>query len=564
MQPHNSDTSPTSLPSDFLFEALKRNVLFHGIHPDVIAQVAPHFTVMEFRKGDIIFTEASAGRELYLVLKGSVRIEKHTAFGVDSILAEIHAGDYLGELSALDGLPRSARAEALTDCLLASAGVEEVRALVNASSDFSFNILKTLSTRLRAMDQSFMHEIDRNASDAKTKLNRLQMLVEASKKVNSVIDIDKLLDLILEVAVRSIQADRGTLYLIDRSANELWSTTVMGNNMVQIRLPIGKGLAGYVAQTGETVNIADAYKDSRFNPEIDRKSGYTTRNVLCMPMRDREGEIVGVFQFLNKTEGVFSPDDEAFIDGLSVHAAIALENARLARQMVQSERLSAVGRMASTIIHDIKNPMGTLRLYAQVIKRKIGDSETARLADEIIRQIDRFVTMTQEILDFSRGISAIHLENVKLGDFMDEALTFIGEDLGKKNIELRRKFEYTGPCTLDIEKMVRVFYNLAGNAADAMKEGGTLSVVTRAQGDTVLIEFTDTGTGIPDDVKPRVFEPFFTYGKKEGTGLGLAIVRKIIDDHSGKILIDSELNKGTTITISIPLQAGQRQPDPDC
>ena len=559
MQPYNSDTAPTSLPPDFLFEALKRNVLFHGIHPDVIAQVAPHFTVQSFRKGDVIFTEASAGRELYVVLQGSVRIEKHTAFGVDSILAQINAGDYLGELSALDGLPRSARAEALTDCLLASAGVEEVRALVNASADFSFNILRTLSTRLRTMDQSFMQEIDRNASDAKAKLNRLQMLVEASKKVNSVIEIDKLLDLILEVAVRSIQADRGTLYLIDRMANELWSTTVMGNNMVQIRLPIGKGLAGYVAQTGETVNIPDAYQDARFNPDIDRKSGYTTSNVLCMPMRDREGTIVGVFQFLNKTDGVFSPDDEAFIDGLSVHAAIALENARLARQMVESERLSAVGRMASTIIHDIKNPMGTLRLYAQVIKRKIGDSETARLADEIIRQIDRFVTMTQEILDFSRGISAVHLENVSLGDFMGDALTFIADDLRKKNIELLRKFDYTGLCKLDIEKMVRVFYNLSSNAADAMKDGGTLSVMTRAQGDMVLIEFTDTGTGIPDDVKPRVFEPFFTYGKKEGTGLGLAIVRKIIDDHGGKIQIESELNKGTTIRISIPLHTGHRQ-----
>lgn len=563
MQTHKPDTPSLALPHNFLLEALKRNTLFHGIHPDVIEQVVPRFTIQSFKKGDIIFTEDSTGRELYLVLRGTVRIEKHTAFGVDSILAEIGEGDYLGELSALDGLPRSARAEALTDCLLAKAGVEDVRALVNASSDFSFNILKTLSTRLRTMDQSFMHEIDRNASDAKSKLDRLQMLVEASKKVNSVIDIDKLLDLILEVAVRSIMADRGTLYLIDRAANELWSTTVMGNNMVQIRLPIGKGLAGYVAETGETVNIADAYKDARFNPEIDRKSGYTTKNVLCMPMRDREGEIVGVFQFLNKTDGVFGPEDEAFIDALSVHAAIALENARLAREMVESERLSAVGRMASTIIHDIKNPMGTLRLYAQVIKRKIGDSETARLADEIIRQIDRFVTMTQEILDFSRGIRAIRLDDIELGDFMAEALAFIAEDLGKRKIKLVRDFKYTGPCRLDLEKMNRVFYNLAINAADAMKGGGTLTVLTRAQGENLIIEFTDIGTGIPDEVKPRVFEAFFTYGKKEGTGLGLSIVKKIIDDHGGTIAIESELNKGTTIRIAIPLHPAHGAGGPD-
>ena len=124
-----------------------------------------------------------------------------------------------------------------------------------------------------------------------------------------------------------------------------------------------------MAKTGEIVNIPDAYNDPRFNPEVDKKTGYRTNNMLTMPMRNRDGKIIGVFQMLNKKGGPFTPQDEEFLNALSIHASIAIENARMAQEMVNNERLSAVGRMASTIIHDIKNPMGTLRVYAQVMKK---------------------------------------------------------------------------------------------------------------------------------------------------------------------------------------------------
>jgi GAF domain-containing protein len=258
------------------------------------------------------------------------------------------------------------------------------------------------------MDQTFVMELGRNALASKNKLDKLNLLIEASKIVNSAIDLDVLLGLILDVAVRSIGADRGTLYLIDQKADELWSKVAQGDGMVEIRLPIGKGLAGYVARTGEVMNITDAYSDARFNPDIDRKSGYSTRTVLGMPMRNKEGAIIGVFQLLNKHIGQFGPEDEAFIEALSVHAAIALENARLAQEMVQNERLSAVGRMASTILHDIRNPMTTVRLYAELIKRGSGLQNPAEMADAMIRQIDRLNAMAQNSR-FCRGSTTFTL-----------------------------------------------------------------------------------------------------------------------------------------------------------
>ena len=532
---------------------LSRNILFSGVNPKIIRSVVAGAHVRRFAAGDIIFDESSRGREMYCLTRGRVRINKYTKFGVESLLGVLHEGDFFGELSVVDGMPRSARAEAMDECSAVLLSQQEIRRLTKESNEFTFNLLTNMAVRLRTMDQTFMLELDRSALATKAQVNRLNMLIEASKSVNSAIEIDKLLGLILDAASRSINADRGTLFMLDAATGELWSRVAQGNNIVEIRLPVGKGLAGYVAKTGEVVNITDAYKDPRFNPEIDKKSGYKTHNVLCMPMRDKEGKIFGVFQFLNKREGPFLSQDESFIDALSVHASIALENARLARDMVQSERLSAVGKMASTIIHDIKNPMGTLRMYAQVIKKKTGDAESAQLAEEMIRQVDRFVNMTQEILDFSRGVSDIHLETMNLEDVMEGALSFIEKDLVKRNVTVVRDFRYSGECTMDVEKMVRVFYNLAGNAADAMKDGGTLTIRTEKIDGTLSIGFTDTGCGIPDEIRSRILEPFFTYGKRHGTGLGLAIVKKIVDDHHGKLEIESVVNKGTTIRLLIPI-----------
>lgn len=540
-----------SLPS--LPEKLSSNILFADVEREIIARYAGELPVRAWKQGEVIFDEQSRGRDLFLILSGRVRIKKHTKYGVESLLAVLHEDDFFGELSLIDGLPRSARAEAMDDCVTALLSIAVYRQIAAESPAFTMNLLSNLAVRLRTMDQTFVLELGRHALTSKSKMDKLTMLIEASKIVNSAIEVDRVLTLILDVATQSIGADRGTLYLLDEQKGELWSKVAQGSNMVEIRLQVGKGLAGYVAKTGETINIVDAYKDPRFNPEIDRRSGYKTHNVLCMPMRNNKGQIVGVFQFLNKKEGSFTADDEAYIDGLSVHAAIALENARIAREMVESERLTAVGRMASTIIHDIKNPMGTLRMYAQVIKKKTGNTEAAQLAEEMIHQVDRFVNMTQEILDFSRGVSEIHLEEIDITEMMESALQFIEKDLSKRNITVKSDFRFSGTGHLDVEKMVRVFYNLAGNAADAMTDGGSLTVTTRKTDRSLAIEFTDTGQGIPPEIRNRVFEPFFTHGKRHGTGLGLAIVKKIMDDHHGSIEIESEVGAGTTIRLLLPL-----------
>jgi signal transduction histidine kinase len=146
----------------------------------------------------------------------------------------------------------------------------------------------------------------------------------------------------------------------------------------------------------------------------------------------------------------------------------------------------------------------------------------------------------------------MHIVTVSLGDTMNDVLNFLELELSRKNVALSRSLGYNGPVSMDVEKMIRVFYNLATNAVDAMPKGGSLLVETSRIGDDIHIVFTDTGEGMPEEVRSRMFEPFFTHGKKHGTGLGLAIVKKIVEDHKGSIEVKSEAQKGTTFDIRLP------------
>lgn len=536
-----------------LLNKVGRNIIFEGVSNEHIEMVVPSLVEMQYKAGEIIFEDEDTGHFLYLLIDGSVKISKRSKLGDEAVLAILHAGDFFGELELIDERPRSARATALTDCQVYTLPVEKFEWLLKVSHPFTVNLLRMLSLRIRTSNQAFMLLGEHSVDAMHRQMNLMNKLIEASKIVNSSLEIDKLLKLILETATGTVQADRGTLYLVDEVKQELWSKVLQGNEMVEIRLPLGKGIAGCVAVEGETINIPDAYNDPRFNPEVDKKTGYRTKTILCMPMKNKDGKIIGVFQLLNKVGGIFTKEDEDFISALSIHASIAIENAQLAQQMVSTERLSAVGRMASTIIHDIKNPMGTLRIYAQVMKKKAVDSETTKLADEMIRQVDRFVNMTQEILDFSRGISSMNIQETELSELMEMVLSFIEKDLAKRDVKLNRNTQFRGKVMLDADKITRVFYNIAGNAADAMPNGGQLTVNTFERDGFVVVEFVDSGTGMPPEVKAKIFEPFMTHGKKHGTGLGMAIVKKIVDDHKGQIEIDSEMGRGTTVRLLFPL-----------
>ena len=191
--------------------------------------------------------------------------------------------------------------------------------------------------------------IVKKPTGVKSYIRRLESLVDASKNLNTTFNLDQLLTIILNLATRNLNAARGTIYLIDENTSELWSKVVKGEGLVEIRLPIGTGISGTVAETGETINLKDASKDRRFFSGFDKKSGFRTKTMLCMPMKNRKNKIIGVFQIINKKRGVFDQEDELFLKAFSEHAALAIENARLHQASLEHERVEKEMQIAGDI-----------------------------------------------------------------------------------------------------------------------------------------------------------------------------------------------------------------------
>jgi len=181
-------------------------------------------------------------------------------------------------------------------------------------------------------------------------VRNLNALLEVAKALGGEMQLDNLLPIILQKTTEVMDADRSSLFIYDESTNELWSKVAEGLDEKEIRFPVGIGIAGDVAKTLKTANIIDAYDDDRFNPEFDKKTNYRTKSVLCMPMMNNEGNLVGVVQVLNKKDGEsFGSQDENLLEALSVQAGVAIQRAQLLVAFVEKQRIQESLKLAADI-----------------------------------------------------------------------------------------------------------------------------------------------------------------------------------------------------------------------
>jgi len=178
-------------------------------------------------------------------------------------------------------------------------------------------------------------DTERQLEREREKFRSIQQIARA---VGSTLDLDRLLHLIVGKVTELMDADRSTLYVMDDSRTMLWTRVLQADEIKEIRLKLGEGIAGWVARTGEAVNIEDAYQDARFQKEVDQRSGYHTRSILCTPMKDNQGQIIGVVQVLNKRGGVFTAEDEELLEALVSQTAIAIENSQLYLSVVRNNQ----------------------------------------------------------------------------------------------------------------------------------------------------------------------------------------------------------------------------------
>lgn len=222
-------------------------------------------------------------------------------------------------------------------------------------------------------------------------------------------------------------------------------------------------------------------------------------------------------------------------------------------EVVHKEKLSLVGEMASSLMHDLRNPVSGIRLSADLIAMAAPDGKVPQWCDGIRQQCDRLIAMAAELMEFSRGESKLDLAPTTTTAFLESFLTLNDGFLRQTGIDIHVKAE---PAAIEIDSMrlLRVVQNLVTNAVDALKatKKPRLEIHAWVKKSAIHLAVKDNGPGIPAAVQSQIFEPFVTHGKSGGTGLGMAIVRNIVTAHGGTITFETGPKKGTTFLVSVP------------
>ena len=428
----------------------------------------------------------------------------------------------------------------------------------------------------------------RSMLDIYKKLGRekLEAAIEMGSIVNSTLNLVEVLAIIMEHVNRLTGSVASTLMLRDTKTDELVFSVPTGpkaGDLMDVRLPPGKGIAGWVAKNEKPLLIADAENDARFYPEIDKISGLKTKSILCVPLKAKS-TLIGVLEVINKEDKTPFTEEDALLLGIfSSQAAMAIENARLyeelkarleeerhfQKRMMESEKLKALGQMASGVAHDFNNILSAIIGYAEIALLDIPDKNESRQSiEQVLKASHRAKDLVNQILAFSRQ-SVKEPRPLKINSIVKEVLNLL-----KASIPITIDFQQeismeSGMVLADPTEIHQVLMNLCTNAYQALSgkerkievsldtvEIGTENKTTSLnlnQGPYVKLSVQDNGYGIEPEIMERIFEPYFTTKEKGvGTGMGLAVVHGIVDSLGGAIRVTSEPGRGSRFDVFLP------------
>jgi signal transduction histidine kinase len=226
-------------------------------------------------------------------------------------------------------------------------------------------------------------------------------------------------------------------------------------------------------------------------------------------------------------------------------------NSHFITELMRSERLSLVGSMANSIIHDLKNPIQAIQSCSELIAIRTDDPNIIEFTDIMQKAVGQMTDMAQELLDFARGQSSLQLKPRAPKAVMAEFDSILVRLL-PPNVHLLREIHFCDEINVDVGRFERVLLNLAKNALEAMPSGGVLRIGLQQTGACAVFRIADTGCGISPELQAKIFEPFVTHGKSKGTGLGMAIAKSVVEAHGGAISLRSKQGIGTTVEVSVP------------
>jgi len=318
----------------------------------------------------------------------------------------------------------------------------------------------------------------------------------------------------------------------------------------------GEGIVGIAMASNEAQHLPPPGPKRASDPPVSSRLGVLlgveVKTAVAMPLEGPNEQPIGALGLYNATRpGGFSQDARALLRLISANASTAVRLYLSRAERERGRRLSSIGRLFSGVIHDLRTPMAVISGYVQLMSKTDDAAMRAEQAQLVMQQFDAISSMQREVLEFARGERSVLLRKVFLEKFFGDIEQQIQREIAGMPVKFVLDLQDRGAARFDEVKIQRLVWNLARNALEAMHGGGTLTIRVSREREDLVLRVSDTGGGIPEDVRHRMFGSFVTSGKRGGTGLGLSLVKKIVEEHHGEVGYETSA-QGTTFIVRLP------------